>query len=146
MLTGCRTLAHLFLAFVAASALQGCGSGLASVTGTVTLNGQPLAGGPDVHASICFTPEGGGPPGISTLDSSGHYSLMTGSAAGIRPGKYMVTISATKMLLSSTPGVPAGGRPMTPSKYASPKESGLEADIQPGSNSFDFKLESGPAR
>jgi hypothetical protein len=135
----------LFVLPVACS-LCGCGNGLASVTGMVTLDGQPIAGGSDVHAMVCFTPEGGGPPGIGTIDAAGHYSISTGSAGGIRPGKYLVAVSATKLIPSGVPGMPGGGRPITPSKYANPKESGFEVDIQPGSNGLDFKLVSGTAR
>jgi hypothetical protein len=116
------------------------------VTGSVTFNGEPVAGGSDVHAMICFTPVGGGPPGIGEINSSGHFSLATGSAAGIHPGKYLVSVSATKLIPSTTPGMPGGGRPLTPAKYANPKQSGLEADIQPGSNTLDFNLQSNSAR
>jgi hypothetical protein len=112
----------------------------------VTFDGQPIAGGSEVHAMVCFTPVGGGPPGIGEIDSSGHFSLATGSAAGIRPGKYLVSVSATKLIPSTTPGMPGGGRPLTPAKYANPKESGLEADIQPGSNALDFNLQSATIR
>jgi hypothetical protein len=116
------------------------------VTGAVTLDGQPIAGGRDVNALVCFTPVGGGPIGSGALDGAGHFSLSTGAAAGIRPGKYLVSVSATKIIRSNVEGMPAGGRPLTSSKYANAKESGLEADIRPGSNELDFKLVSGAAR
>jgi hypothetical protein len=134
------------LLVIACTSIGGCGDGLASVTGSVTFDGEPIAGGSDVHAMICFTPVGGGPPGIGEIDSYGHFSLATGSAAGIRPGKYLVSVSATKLIPSTTPGMPGGGRPLTPAKYSNPKESGLEADIQPGRNALDFNLLSATTR
>jgi hypothetical protein len=140
-----RRLGTLFLLF-AAAAIGGCGDGLASVTGMVTIDGQPIAGGPDVHAMVCFSPVGGGPPGIGTIDAAGRYSISTGTAAGIRPGKYLVAVSATKLIPSGQVGIPGGGRPLTPSKYANAKESGFAVDIQPGNNDLDFKLLSGSAR
>jgi len=67
--------------------LSGCGSSdgydLVPVSGTVTLDGQPLAG-----ATISFQPAGGtaiGPSSGAVTDSSGKYELKT-SEAESRPG------------------------------------------------------------
>src|SRR4051794_14457355 len=80
--------------------LVGCGTGLSSVSGTVTLDGAPLAGGTGVDATVGFYPDGQpGAPGIGYLDSNGHYKLMVGSQEGIAPGKYAVAISATKIIM-----------------------------------------------
>src|SRR5450631_3619009 len=90
--TGWRRSMLSTLLLIACTSISSCGDGLASVTGLVTFDGQPIAGGSEVHAMVCFTPVGGGPPGIGEIDSSGHFSLATGSAAGIRPGKYLVSV------------------------------------------------------
>ena len=74
----------------------GCGgSGVAPVSGTVTLNGKPLA-----HATVVFQPDGDGKnpgPGSSgTTDENGRYSLrvMTTNAAGALVGRHKVSITA----------------------------------------------------
>jgi hypothetical protein len=126
--------------------LSGCGDGLASVTGTVTLGDRLLAGGSDVNGTVCFTPVGGGPLAVGTIDATGHFSLATGTAGGVRPGKYLVAISATTIIPSKVAGMPASGRPLTPAKYANAKQSGLQADVRPGENTLDFQLESSSAR
>ncbi len=84
----------------------GCGSGyrLAPVSGTVTLNGQPLAGA-DVH----FQPIGSkdnpnpGPGSHGKTDAQGRYSLRVDERqAGAVVGKHRV------MIFAYTPG--AGGQ------------------------------------
>lgn len=123
--------------------LAGCGERLASVGGKVTFDGQPLAGGPGVRAMIQFQPESGGAPAIGNLDADGNYELVRGSQAGLPPGPYLVTVTASKIIPGPTPYDPGSGKPITPRRYASAKESGLRADVQAGSNTFDFALESG---
>jgi hypothetical protein len=125
----------------------GCGNGLSSVSGTVTLDGAPLAGGAGVDASVGFYPDGQpGAPGIGYLDSNGHYKLMVGSQEGIAPGKYAVAISATKIIMPKEKTGTPGGVPITPRKYADSRQSGFRADVQSGSNTFDFDLSSKPAK
>lgn len=138
-----------FAACVAGAALilpAGCGSDLASVSGTLTLDGKPLAGTENTNVTIMFYPEtGSGAPSAAMTDESGHYKLSTGSQAGIAPGPYVVTLSASEF---SEPA-PGGGAPrrriLTPAKYANPSQSGLRAEVQPGRNTFDFDLKSEPA-
>jgi hypothetical protein len=62
------------------------------VSGTVTLNGEPMGG-----ANISFSPlEGNDPntPGVDETGPSGNYKLMFKGRSGVAPGKYKVTISA----------------------------------------------------
>ncbi len=70
----------------------GCGSGgdLATVQGTVTVDGTPLA-----NASVEFQPQGdGGSPSYGTTDSEGNFELMfTFSKAGATPGKHTVRVT-----------------------------------------------------
>ena len=65
---------------VLAAAAAGCfGANAASVSGTVTLDGQPLTTG-----NVSFYPDGGsGAPAYGQIDSSGRYSLSTGTDAGL---------------------------------------------------------------
>jgi len=72
--------------------LTGCGGGLPSVTGVVTMDGQPLEG-----AVVMFTPAGtAGQVATGVTDSSGKFSMGTDKQEnGVRPGKYRVTITKT---------------------------------------------------
>ncbi len=137
---------HLaFLLVLAVSTCVGCGNGLASVEGTVTLDGQPLAGGGDTRAMIYLFPEGGtGAPAVGLLDDAGEFTISTGTKVGVKPGPYVVTISASKLVGDRTPGVPRSARRLTPPKYADPNKSGFRVDVEPGSNEYEFALESPP--
>ena len=127
--------------------LMGCGNGLSSVDGTVTLDGAPLAGGAGVKASVGFYPDGRpGAAAIGILDSDGRYELMVGSQDGVPPGKYVVAVAATRIIMPKDPTGTPSGEPMTPRKYADPRLSGFHADVQPGRNTFDFNLSSKPAK
>ncbi|MEZ6124224.1 MAG: carboxypeptidase-like regulatory domain-containing protein [Planctomycetaceae bacterium] len=75
-------------------AVTGCGGAtdlppLAGVSGTVTLNGQPLEG-----ARVVFTPtEGAKQESLGITDSAGHYELMFSRAMGAKVGDHKVQIS-----------------------------------------------------
>ena len=83
--------------------LWGCGSEedrikLVPVSGTITLNGKPLA-----DAQVNFVPaDGSGPntPGVDSTGPQGNYKLMFKGRSGVAPGKYKVMI---------TPAEDAGG-------------------------------------
>lgn len=131
----------------AIAACVGCGNGLASLSGKVTLDGQPLAAGGDTRATVYLYPEGGtGAPAVGLLDESGEFTVSTGSQTGVVPGTYVVTVSASTLIRkNSTPGMPPSARRVTPNKYANPNASGLRLQIEPGYNECEFALESDPA-
>jgi hypothetical protein len=123
-------------------AMAGCGNGLATVSGTVTLDGQP-AGGPDRYAAVNFSREsGGGAPAVGIVDESGHYTLKTGAQDGLEPGNYSVAISVQKV----TPPKSQDAMPqltlISPAKYSRAAESGLRKEVKPGRNAIDFALSS----
>lgn len=124
------------------SLVAGCGDGQAQVSGTVTLDGTPIAGGGDVRCTVSFFPEGGGTPAVGSVDQSGRYSLSTASRSELQPGSYNVAISAIQLTMPTEKGDSPSGRPMTPRHYARAAESGLHAEVKPGHNTFDFALES----
>lgn len=133
----------LFLCAGLLATVTGCGSPLAKVTGQITLDGEPIAAGEDVRATVYFYPQGGvGAPAVGLLDEQGRYEIATGSKSGIMPGAYVVAVSATKIIPAKQPGEAPTGRPFTSRKYADPQQSGLNAEVQSGSNTFDFSLES----
>jgi hypothetical protein len=120
----------------------GCGSGLSSVSGQLTLDGQPLARSEQVQITIMFYPESGsGAPAAGIVDESGRYRLSTGRQDGIAPGEYVVTLAAVEVK-PSAPGRPANKRVITPLRYTNPKLSDLRAAVQPGRNTLDFDLRS----
>ena len=73
------------------STVAGCGgSGRGPVSGTVTLDDQPLE-----HGVINFRPvEGFSAPGSGGVVTGGSFEIP--AAKGLQPGKYKVTISAFK--------------------------------------------------
>ena len=74
----------------------GCGDSgppLVPVSGTVTLNGRPLA-----NATVSFIPQESnkfGRPAQGTTGPLGYYKAMSRNRAGAVPGKYQVVVSQT---------------------------------------------------
>lgn len=120
------------------------------VTGTVTYKGTPLEKG-----QINFlptTPEGRAASGDV---EGGSYRLTTLTHGdGALPGKYRVTVIAKDVDLSKVIEQAQGGIPhqrdvlkanqsakrLTPARYEDAESSGLEAEVKPQSNTFDFPL------
>ena len=101
---------------------------LGAVTGTVTLDGSPLA-----SAAVTFTPAGAGRTSLGTTDAAGRYALTyLRDIAGANIGRHAVRIT--------TASEENGGKEALPAKYNS--ASGLSADVKPGANTIDFSLES----
>jgi hypothetical protein len=116
--------------------LAGCGSddGLASVRGTVTLNGQPLEG-----VIVQFQPTAeGGTSSAGRTDAKGRYKLMyTFSKPGAMPGEHTVTIrTADAYYEEDCQGPEVEER--IPAKYNTRTE--LKRTVNPGRNTIDFKL------
>src|SRR5262245_1264000 len=92
-----RKITGLMVVF-ALGGVVGCGGGLKSVEGLVTLDGVPVEG-----ASVSFTPEGEGQPAFGVTDSNGKFVLQTINKAGANPGTYKVTVTKTKPVKISDP-------------------------------------------
>jgi hypothetical protein len=121
---------------------EGCHQNPTTVSGTVTLDGRPMSIASDARGTVVFQPVGGqGTMLTSLLDPSGHFKLATGASSNVAPGKYQVAISVVELLPKSEK-VEQGARLITPAKYASTSNSGLEADVVPGENRLSFKLDS----
>jgi hypothetical protein len=132
-----------FMMLLALPLVVGCGDDLASVNGTVTLDGHPVAGGPQIYGTVSFYREsGGGAPAVALINESGQYSLRTGGRKGIEPGAYLVGIAVKKVIPPTTPGDMPQAQLITPSRYASVTQSGLREAVEPGSNSINFELSS----
>jgi hypothetical protein len=122
--------------------LEGCGGAAASVSGKLTLDGQPLAGNDRVRVTIMFYPQAGGVPAAALADEQGRYSLSTGSQVGLAPGDYVVVVAATESEPPATASAEPRKRVVSPPRYADPKKSMLSAQVKPGRNAFDFDLTS----
>ncbi len=120
--------------------LAGCGGGLpASVGGTVMLDGKPLTTG-----NVTFQSQESGITAYGQIQSSGRYTLQTGTDKGLPAGEYTVTVVATEPLPAVTdPKVaPAPPKLITPAKYNNPASSGLKFTVKTGSNDIDLSLNS----
>lgn len=122
--------------------LSGCGDGgpeLGQVTGLVTLNGEPLP-----EAMVFFKHESGGRIARAVTDEMGRYELnFNSSNAGAIVGSNTVRISTFVEALRDDAGrlVPGTGKEeLVPKKYN--KETDLTVDVEPGSNEFNFELQS----
>jgi len=103
---------------------------LASVSGTVLLDGAPLAG-----AIIMFEPKESGAASTGVTDEQGHYTLIySAEKNGAVPGVHVVSISKLTSEM---------GEETLPSVYNS--RSTLQKTVEAGDNQIDFELESKPA-
>jgi hypothetical protein len=101
---------------------------LGLVSGTVTLDGVPLAG-----AIVRFTPAGPGRTSEGITDADGHYELRYLRAiAGANIDQHAVRIT--------TASEENGGRELLPPRYHSRTQ--LEARVVSGLNDLDFALRS----
>jgi len=130
--------------------LIGCGGGAnlpdtVPVSGTVTLNGQPLA-----NASVAFVPTGttGGEGGYGTTDQDGRYELAyLKGGSGVPVGDYRVVISKRAMpdgsdVVDESDVAPmdSPAREVLPPRYSNEQHSRLSATVSDGDGSFDFDL------
>jgi hypothetical protein len=127
----------LVVSALSASLLAGCGNKgpeLGHVTGTVKLDGAPLA-----NASVQFLPTSGRPSYGST-DASGHYVLkFTESKPGAIPGDHTVRVSTHHR---GDPETGTKAEPeRIPAKYSGAK-SELKKKVEPGANTIDIEISS----
>ncbi len=125
--------------------LAGCGQSLpATVTGTVTLDGQSLPEGPRVTGSVMYYPTGGGAAAYGTVTSGGSYAMQTGDAKGLQPGEYLVTVRVIDIDPPPPGGYnnPPASKPITPPRYNDREQSDLKVQVILGTNEIDLKLSS----
>jgi hypothetical protein len=119
---------------------SGCSGNFASeVSGTVTMDGNPIGPGFLVFAAV----DGDTNPANGAIQPDGSYQLKTANTRGLNPGKYRVSVT-----ILDQPDVPPGERSYIvaksriPVKYNDMSTSGLEFDVAPGRNSIDIALAS----
>jgi hypothetical protein len=122
--------------------LCGCGSKHgAEVSGLVTLDGKPLTLG-NVSFQLANGP---GAVAYGAIDSNGRYVLSTGTDAGLAPGKYLVTVLATKPVTLTGPvAYDVIPEPNTPERYATTETSGLSFEVKAGKNDIPLVLTTNP--
>jgi hypothetical protein len=121
-------------------ASSGCGGQgdrppLGRVSGTVTLDGQPL---PDVR--VTFAPESGRPSAGRT-DGSGRYELLyVLKTKGAKVGKHRVFIDWPAADEEDENAPKTQDRPKIPPRYN--RQTTLTGEVRSGANTLDFALES----
>lgn len=121
-------------------AVAGCGQDgprLASVTGVITLDGEPLPG-----AAVEFQPPGGS-PSEGVTDKRGVYRLeFSHDKRGVVMGLHKVRISTQRNDSEDERGEPVVAREIVPARYN--RRSELTAEVKPGGNVIDFALKADP--
>lgn len=155
-----RTAQGLIAGLCMISCLGGCGVSrgpqLVPVTGTVTLDGKPLAG-----ATVVFHPEL--PPaasgktqviesqGITGNDGVFHLMNIHDGEKGAQPGLHKVTV--TKLVMYDGSDVPPNtdlailgpnGKELVPSLYTNVTQTTLGANIPPAGGNVNLELKSVP--
>ncbi len=126
--------------------LAGCGEKLATVAGTVRLDGKPVA-----SAGVALHPVAGGSLASGSTDAEGRFRIESGNKPGTTPGEYRITVvkKETSGFLADknglSMGVAKGGikeKWIIPQKYAKPDTSGLKVRVKPGMDPLDLNLTS----
>lgn len=135
---GCVNAVAMLSTFAFLS-LGGCGgrSDIGRVSGTITLEGQPLA-----NARVIFQPQAAGSASYGVTDAEGHYTLQyNADTEGAMIGRHTVSVST---FMAGDPDADPPGQiseERIPAKYNATSE--LMAEVTAGDNSIDFALEAG---
>jgi hypothetical protein len=128
------------IAILLSLALASCGPAgppIGKVSGTVTLDKQPLA-----NAGIVFQPANGR-PSYGMTDSAGQFTLeYSDGIPGALIGHHSVIIRTA--VWGDFPGDPKATPEKLPKKYHDETE--LTADVESGNNTIDFDLTSSPGQ
>lgn len=138
--TDCGKAARFACAVCLLLTVVGCGTKLPVVTGTVTLDGKPLA-----DATVIFMPnDETHSPAQGITDASGIYTLeQEAKTAGIQPGAYSVRVTTFQPRSQAVdPPIPAV-KERVPVRYNLKTElkANVEADQDASEAPFDFELE-----
>jgi hypothetical protein len=141
-MTSHRATAWLVSLGIAANCLLAAGCGgepTATVSGRVTVGGQPLAAG-----QIAF--EADGQLLASRIAPDGRYQLRNGGTMSVPPGDYTVLLAPPPPDLVEDPKTteirPAAPLDQLryPVKYRSPETSGIRQTIPPGHSEIDLEF------
>jgi hypothetical protein len=117
----------------------GCGAGGHEVSGTVYLDGVPVA-----DASVMFRPTAPGPAAEGMTDAQGRYRLQIANKFSVPAGEYVVIVAKQRTTgAGADEKVGPGGLKveyLVPKLYGDPKSSGLT--VQVPSDKYDLSLKS----
>jgi len=122
----------------------GCGSdaGLHPVTGKVLVDGKPAVGAlvmfiADAPADMTAS------PATATVAADGTFTMATGVAGGVKPGKYIATVvwpdpsvkitDAQRMMGASASDAPD----LLKGRFATRELSKLKVEVKPGANALE---------
>ena len=132
-------LAGLLVACAASGCGKPGGATMAPISGSVTVDNQPLTAGQVTFHPIAKA-EASDNKGFSggIVEASGKYTLFTGGEKGAPLGKYKVTVNPSMVPTAS------GGAPVAPfnSKYRDAKMTPIEVEVvaSPAAGAYDLKL------
>lgn len=133
-----RTLMMIFsVSLVGGCAGSDVGDGV-SVSGTVTLDDQPLDQG-----TVSFIGEDGSAAAVGQI-KDGSFSLsQSANASGVEPGTYQVKVESWKVQPGAVQddGSFAEGELAIPEKYTDAKTSGFSAEVGSDGGSFKFAMQ-----
>jgi hypothetical protein len=137
ILCGCAVLA------------AGCGGGtklppLVPVTGTVTVDGQPVAG-----AQVGLWPQWQGAPPMQcfgTTDASGNFKVLTDGKEGAPVGQYKVTVTPGPGMMVPQGNPDPRSKPPMPvdMKYSNVRETDQAINVPEGGGNFPLALKKAP--
>jgi len=131
-ITGERSVAALLAVVITCSGCGQANENLASVTGTITLDGHPLA-----DAQVVFSPVSGGTTSYGRTDEDGQYEMVFSDyESGAWLGVNKVQVSTGDVDGEGGPGKPE----RVPVTYN--RNTALSEEVIAGENVFDFKLDS----
>jgi hypothetical protein len=135
-----RRLAGLLILVGASALASGCGPRPLAIQGTVTLDGQPVAG----PGTVAFYPEPATERGVSGEILNGQYKIP--AEQGPYPGKYRVEITWPKKTGKQIPSLDPGMMAFEETFEAIPKKfnsnSELKVEINSSQTLHDFHLKS----
>jgi hypothetical protein len=111
---------------------------LVPVTGTVTVNGQPVAG-----AQVLLWPQWAGAPPMqcyATTDSSGNFKILTDGREGAPVGNYKVTVSPGPGMMVPPPDPKKPPAMPFELKYTNVKETDKRINVEEGGGNFVITL------
>jgi hypothetical protein len=131
---------HWFCSVMTLALCLGCrgpeGPEVANVSGTVTLDGQPLP-----QANLTFVPQAGGSPSFGGTNAEGKYRLLySADRTGAMLGKHDVTIELREPETGDDDKPKVKSDVKLPAKYR--QKGTLTAEVKQGANTIDFPLES----
>lgn len=134
----------LSIGFLAAVLATGCGDRpdlppMAKVSGTVTLDGQPLS-----YGMVQFVPDSSqgteGPPGVGRIDKKGCFTITTAGVKGAVVGHHRIRVKSEEPFNEEAL---SRGQTLLPEHYNDHKTSELTTEVKADEkNEVDLKLNS----